>query len=187
MFLKKVFYNMLFKIESKIQRVKLGKDVDAHGFCFIRNNGSISIGNNLHVCSGKKHNPIGSDSVKLVADKGELMIGNDVGLSNCTIVATKRIEIGDRVAIGGGAVIIDSDFHSVNADDRMARKNAVSKPVVIDAGAFIGGYAKIVKGVHIGANSIVGLGAVVTKDIPPNEIWAGNPAKFIKKIENKDE
>ena len=57
-----------------------------------------------------------------------------------------------------------------------------SKPVKICKGAFIGAGSYILKGVTIGEKSIVGAGSVVTKDIPSGEIWAGNPAKFIRKV-----
>jgi len=59
-----------------------------------------------------------------------------------------------------------------------------SAPIVIEDGAFVGGSSLIMKGVTIGRHSIVAAGSVVTKDIPPNEIWGGNPAKFIRKLEN---
>jgi len=61
-------------------------------------------------------------------------------------------------------------------------KNRVKKPVVVKDNAFIGARSIILKGVTIGNNSIVGAGSVVTKSIPDNEIWAGNPARFIRSI-----
>ena len=54
--------------------------------------------------------------------------------------------------------------------------------VTIEHDAFIGAGSIILKGVTIGACSVIGAGSVVTKNIPPNEIWAGNPAKFIRKL-----
>ena len=64
-------------------------------------------------------------------------------------------------------------------DDQRLRQCA---PVVIGGNVFIGARCIILKGVTIGENSIIGAGSVVTKSIPANEIWAGNPAKFIRKI-----
>lgn len=55
-----------------------------------------------------------------------------------------------------------------------------TKPVLLKRGCFIGANSIILKGCTIGENSIVGAGSVVSKDIPDNEIWAGNPARFIK-------
>ena len=55
--------------------------------------------------------------------------------------------------------------------------------MIIEDNVFIGAHSTILKGVTIGQNSIIGACSVVTKNIPPNEIWAGNPAKFIKKLE----
>jgi acetyltransferase-like isoleucine patch superfamily enzyme len=63
----------------------------------------------------------------------------------------------------------------------LADEQTVSKSIVIKNGAWIGGSSIILKGVIIGSKSIVGAGSVVAKNVPPGEIWAGNPAKFIKK------
>lgn len=65
----------------------------------------------------------------------------------------------------------------------MDRASKITKPVTIKENAFIGAHSTILKGVTIGKNSIIGACSVVTKNVPDNEIWAGNPAKFVKKIE----
>ena len=57
------------------------------------------------------------------------------------------------------------------------------KPVLIEDGAFIGTGTIILKGTHIGRGSIIGAGSIVSGEIPPFEIWAGVPAKYVKKIE----
>ena len=84
--------------------------------------------------------------------------------------------------IGGGVCIYDTDFHPLSSVDRL-KDNAekiASGAVNIEENAFIGANCTVLKGVTIGKNSIIGACSVVTKNIPPNEIWAGNPAKFIK-------
>ena len=67
----------------------------------------------------------------------------------------------------------------VSSEDQKQRKCA---PVVIGDNVFIGAKCIILKGVIIGENSIVGAGSVVTKSIPANQIWAGNPARFIRNV-----
>lgn len=54
--------------------------------------------------------------------------------------------------------------------------------MVIEENAFIGAHSILLKGVRIGRNSIIGAGSVVTKSVPPNQIWGGNPAKYIRDI-----
>jgi acetyltransferase-like isoleucine patch superfamily enzyme len=123
----------------------------------------------------------------VVWKNGELIIGNDVGISATAIVCWNRIEIHDHVKIGGGTVIYDTDFHSLDYKERSAKPeiydNVKTAPIVIKSNVFICAHSTILKGVTIGENSIIGASSVVAKNIPNNEIWAGNPARFIKKIE----
>ena len=87
------------------------------------------------------------------------------------------------------AVIYTSDFHSLNANIRRTKNDIKSRktsPVKIGNDVFIGAKCIILKGVEIGDRSIIGAGSVVTKNIPNDEIWAGNPARFIRKISNHD-
>ena len=116
---------------------------------------------------------------------GTLSIGDNVGISNSTICCANKITICDNVNVGGGCKIFDTDFHSVPYAQRKATPDSTikTKPVWIGEGAWLGGYVTVLKGVTIGERSVIGAGSVVTKDIPPDEVWAGNPARFIKKID----
>ena len=60
--------------------------------------------------------------------------------------------------------------------------NVKMSPIVIDDGAFVGTRSIILKGVRIGKNAVVGAGSVVICDVPDNQVWSGNPAKFVKNI-----
>ena len=98
----------------------------------------------------------------------------------------KILVLEDDVMIGGSCCIYDSDFHSLKSVNRSLTKqdnDIHHKPVIIKRGAFIGAHSIILKGVTIGENSVIGAGSVVTKSVPSNEIWAGNPAKYLKTIE----
>ena len=151
-----------------------------------------AIGNNFRMNNGLLGNPIGRPQpcVFFVDKDAKLIIGNDVGISSTAIVAHKSITIGDHVKIGGGVCIYDTDFHSLDAKTRinveLDRQYEKKLPVNIGDHVFIGAHSTILKGVTIGKNSIVGACSVVTKSIPPNEIWAGNPARFIKSISQSD-
>lgn len=147
-----------------------------------------TIGNGASFNSELSANPIGrSGRCILFVDRGaELRIGNDVGMSGCAIVARKRVAIGDRTKLGGGTCIYDTDFHSLDAahrmDDAADREHTAHKPVEIGSDVFVGAHSTILKGVKIGDRSIVGACSVVTRDIPPDEIWAGNPARMLRKV-----
>ena len=82
--------------------------------------------------------------------------------------------------LGNFCYLSDSDWHDIH--DRTCMPGG-SAPIVLERGAWIGDSAIVLKGVRVGENSIVGAGAVVTKDVPPNVIVAGNPARVVKHLD----
>lgn len=155
------------------------------GRIFVINNGEFKICKNVKINSSSLANCIGGDSksIFVVKKDAKLIIDENVGISNSAIICHNNIWIGKNVYIGNGCKIYDTDFHSICLEKRLdSNDKAKSKPIKINHGAFIGAHSIILKGVMIGENSVIGAGSVVTKNIPPNEVWAGNPARFIKKI-----
>lgn len=180
-------FNYLFnRWTFSINRVTIINNWRVNGRIFIQNHGKLEIGEKFMVNSGKRYNPIGGDIITrlITQSNSKLSIGNNVGISNSTIFCTDSIEIRDNVYIGGGCKIWDTDFHSINSNERihLDDKGIKTAPILIDVNVFVGANTIILKGVKIGKNAVIGAGSIVTKDIPHNEIWAGNPAKFIKKI-----
>ena len=153
-------------------------------FVSVARGGVFSIGKNFRINNSIGSNPIGriQKCIFFVDKNGVLTIGNNVALSFTAINCVNSIIIKDNVMIGGGTCIYDTDFHPLNTTDRLSNNDEkiASGAVIIEKNVFIGANCTILKGVSIGDNSIVGACSVVTKSIPPNEIWAGNPAKFIK-------
>ena len=110
-----------------------------------------------------------------------VIIGNNVAINNnFSASSIESIEIRDNVLIGLNCSIIDNDGHDIDPKNRS--KNTNSKSVIIDKNVFIGSNVTILKGVIIGENSIIGNGSVVTKDVPKNVVFGGNPAQFIREI-----
>ncbi|WP_418747608.1 acyltransferase [Frisingicoccus sp.] len=180
-----LFYLIINKFELKRHKVSYGKNLVVRGRLLIQGSGLITVGDNTRIKSGIKYNPIGGDGISILAVKesGEIIIGKNVGISNSTLVAHNQIIIEDNVLIGGNVKIYDTDFHSMNFNERMAGyEGTKTAPVKIEKGAFIGAHTIILKGVTIGTYSIIGAGSVVTKSVPSHQVWAGNPAKFIKSI-----
>lgn len=184
-----IFYRILNVLKLKKKGVTCGQRPRLSGAFELRvhPNARVTIGNDFQLISGGMYNSIGRNIKScLRADDGaEIVIGNNVGLSNVTIWAKLRIELGNDVKIGADSIILDSDMHSLEYQNRRDRKkdavNAKKKAVLIADDAFIGTRSIICKGVTIGKRAIVAAGSVVTTDVPEDEIWGGNPAKFIKK------
>ena len=176
-------YNTLI---MKYRHVKHGKNLKINGriHCVSNTNDGIIIGNNVSINSCMKSNPIGGDTktILFAKGKGKIRIGDGCGISNATLFACDSITLGDNILVGGGVRIYDTDFHWLDFEKRVNEAGGAVNPVVIKNGAFIGANSIILKGVTIGEKAIVGAGSVVTRSIPDGEIWAGNPAKFIRKI-----
>jgi acetyltransferase-like isoleucine patch superfamily enzyme len=108
-------------------------------------------------------------------------------MSNCEIICRKRIVIGEYCLLGGGSRIYDSDFHSIDSGMRRSRPDPGIRSEDVELGddVFVGAHATILKGVKIGLRAVIGAGAVVTKSVPGDEIWAGNPARLIGSVGEK--
>jgi acetyltransferase-like isoleucine patch superfamily enzyme len=167
-----------------------GKNVKVDGSLVVqcRRKDAIRIGNHVSINSRFRSNLVGltQPTVLCAYGEGTIKIGDHVGISGAILSARKSITIGDHVTIGGNARIFDHDFHSLTAehrrDGKTDRENVKSASVVIEDDVFIGTNAMILKGVHIGARSIIGAGAVVAlKEIPADSIVAGNPARIVSK------
>ncbi len=171
----------------KYRHVAYGKNLNVQGRLHIISNtpDGITIGEGVNINSCRNANPIGGDTKTIIFAKGDakIRIGNGCGMSNVSIFACQEICIGNNVMLGGAVKIYDTDFHWLNYEKRITEEGGNTKPVIIKDGVFIGAHSIILKGVTIGERSIIGAGSVVTKNIPSGEIWAGNPARFIKKVE----
>ena len=114
-----------------------------------------------------------------------IIIGDDVFINfGCIILDMAEVIIGDHVMFGP-RVGIYTPNHAFDAEERVANI-VVSKPVHIGNRVWLGAEVKIVQDVVIGEDSIIGAGSVVTKDIPPGVIAAGNPCRVIRKITAED-
>jgi len=105
----------------------------------------------------------------------KLEIGSGRTNTDVDITCFQNIRIGNHVFIAKGVIIRDSDSHSVERDDYIE-----TQPIVICDHVWIGMRAIIMKGVTIGEGSIIGAGAVVTNDVPPNSMVGGVPARIFR-------
>ena len=128
-------------------------------------------------------------------ERGVLLVGDYSFVGRSRIFAAQKVDIGKGVLISDNVIILDSDLHSLSASKRFTEAEAWSKgkfpnvydgipsePVVISDYVWIGANSVVLKGVTIGEGAIVGAGSVVTKDVPPYTIVAGNPAQIIREI-----
>ncbi len=181
------FYIQRNRLLLKISKVNRGSNCRIFDSFYLRNKGKITIGNDFLLLSGSGYNPLSRNIKAAIAtDSGAcIKIGNHVHCSSVCVWARKSIIIGNNVKIGADTLIIDSNAHSLNYEDRrddyLDAKNANHKDVVIGDDVLIGTRCIILKGVHIGSRSVIGAGSVVTKNIPEDCIAAGNPCEVIRK------
>ena len=131
-----------------------------------------------------------------IGPNGSCSVGDYTLLNGALVMAEERIEIGSFCLVSWNVGIADSDFHPLDpaqrrqdvmalapfAEGRPQRPKLKTRPVKICDNVWIGMNAIILKGVTIGENSVVAAGAVVTKDVPPNVVVAGNPAVVVKQL-----
>lgn len=187
------FYIVWNRIKFKLYGVKYGKNLKIYNKIYlqIEDRGNVEIGDNFVFTSGENINALARNirgSIRL-SQNASLKIGNNVGIGSSSLRVNKSITIGNNVKIGGDCIFLDSNSHSINYLERRNyitdSANKIDDPIVIEDDVFIGCRCIILKGVTIGARSIIGSGSVITKSIPADCIAAGNPAKVIKYL-NKE-
>jgi acetyltransferase-like isoleucine patch superfamily enzyme len=144
----------------------------------------ISAGERLVLTSHSSGSSLGVNHAVILTThtpESYICIGDDVGISGATLCARAGITIGNRVLVGANVMIIDSDEHPLEPENRRYSKERIqAAPIVIEDDTLLGAGAIILKGVTIGRGSIVGAGSVVTRDVLPYSVVAGNPARVIK-------
>ena len=145
---------------SDVKSSNIGQDTNIWQYCVIFPDAKI--GNNCNICA-------------FVLIENEVEIGNNVTIKS-GVQIWDGITIKDDVCIGPNVTFTNDKFPRSKTKDWILRKT------IIEEGASIGANSTILPGIKVGKNSMIGAGSVVTKDIPDNELWHGNPAKFVKKL-----
>lgn len=147
--------------------------------------GSITFGKNVRL--GVKNSPYFYNSYGYIEARNKwskIRIEDNIWIKNNFVIVSEGegITIGENTLIGTNCEILDSDFHDLHPSRRLGGTPKTAK-VIIGKNVFIGNNVKILKGVYIGDNCVIGNGSVVTHSFPSNLIIGGNPAKDIKKID----
>lgn len=202
--MNKIINYLLNKILGVTKRYKTG--LQAGDSKFLPNfsiNYNRSTGIQSHKVTVGDHCLLGV-SIYLETPAAKVTIGNRVYMGNSSIIAKTSIILGDDIMVAWGVTFYDHDSHSLDYRNRdidikqtyfdyinekgnyLKNKNwdvVNSAPIKIEDHAWIGAEAMILKGVTVGEGAIVGARSVVTKDVPPYCVVAGNPAKVVKPLE----
>ena len=192
-----------FKEKVKLWRLmrRHGKGIQLNGqpkiigklpVCKLPGNAKIILGNKVVLNSDFIHsNTALTYRCTLVCGlEGIIEIGDNSQLNGVAITAYKRVVIGKNCQIASGTFIADTDFHPVDPEIRLKEglghkidhKNVAKAEIIIGDNVWIGWGVTILKGVHIGDNSIIAAGSVVIHDIPARTLFAGNPAVVKKTL-----
>ncbi len=144
---------------------------------------TIRLGRRVSLFSAAFANPLGPQTkcyLHTMVPGALIEIGDDAGISSSTIVARERVQIGERSIIGADSLIIDSDFHSLDAE--MRRKAVTDNPkvipVVVENDVFVGARCILLKGAILRNKAVLGAGSVLAKEVPAESVAWGNPSSF---------
>ena len=180
-----------------LSNVDYGRNLCVYDRIYLNGQGVVKIGDDFLFSSGGGINPICRNirgMIYTMTSTSKIEIGDRVGISSSCLWSKTLIKIGNDVKIGGDCIIIDNDAHPLDylkrrdgyakeiGWEKYVEEDIPSAPIYIDDDVWIGARCQILKGVHVGARSIIAAGSVVTKDIPADVIAGGNPCQIIRKI-----
>jgi acetyltransferase-like isoleucine patch superfamily enzyme len=174
-----------YRVLSTCRRVS-GSPVLLQPVLFV-GEGSISLGDNVEF--GWPTSALfytGYCHVEASMPESAIEFGDGVQVNNNAFIKSEGpgIRIGARALLGSGVTIYDSDFHDLRPNRRRDGRSRMA-PVELGEDVFVGDGVKILKGVSIGAHSVIGAGSVVTSSIPAGVIAAGNPARVIRPLDRE--
>lgn len=154
---------------------QVGRKVRIWGRPSIQNYGTLLVGERARIISTI------ATSELVTAAGGTLEIGAGAFINyGCSIAATQLVRIGARCNLGTHVIMMDNDFHRLEPE----RRNELpeSAPIILGENVWLGARVIVLRGVTIGADSVIGAGSVVTRDIPPRSVAVGLPAKVIRQL-----
>lgn len=173
---------LLYRVLWKFQRlwgwpeVTAGARLSIQGRLRTRGPGKIILGNNVII----------GDSTDLYTHSKNALIriGHGTFLNGTRMSSQQEIQVGERCILAD-ARIMDTDFHSLSRDRWQSSAKINISPVIIDENVWVAAGSAILRGTHIGRDSVIGFGSVVTGDIASGVIAAGNPARVISPLPDK--
>ncbi len=194
--LRKIYYIRFNRFKFWLNDVSFGSNMQVYNKIYLNKarGSKITIGDNFIFSSGEAFNPLCRNirgCMFTAYSSSRITIGDNSGISSACFWANTSITIGNHVKIGGDCLIMDTDAHNL---DHLIRRlhdltsegysvdgvSAATVGIVIEDDVLIGTRCIILKGVTIGARSVIGSGSVVTKSIPSDSIAAGNPCRVIR-------
>jgi len=177
------------RVSFLFKGIAWGRGWRFYGFPIVqKHRGShMQFGDGLQLRSTLRSNPLGVNHPVLLCTwqaGAVLQVGGNFAMTGGSIIAAERVVIGDNVNIGANTTIMDTDFHPLEVQARHEDpQSAKTSPVIIENDVFIGMNCLVLKGVTIGRGSVVGAGSVVTRDVNPGAIVAGNPAQVLGNVQ----
>jgi maltose O-acetyltransferase len=168
---KALYYRV--KYQFILGKAAFGRGVRIEGQLRIKGPGKVIIGDYV-ICAG-------TVTPYTHGDRAIIVIGDNVFLNGTRFGAARRIAVGSNCILAD-CRIMDTDFHSLRKDRWSKEAPVGTSPVQIGNNVWIAAQAAVLKGVTIGENTVVGFGAVVTKDLAANVVAAGNPARVLGKV-----
>jgi UDP-2-acetamido-3-amino-2,3-dideoxy-glucuronate N-acetyltransferase len=156
------------EFQSITADVRLGKDVKIYKFV------------NLYGCEIGDYTRIGA----FVEIQKNARIGRHCKISSHTFIC-EGVTIEDHVFVGHGVVFINDTYpHATNEHGELqSEQDWEVEPILVKKGASIGSNCTILSNITIGEKAVIGAGSVVTRDVPPNTIVAGNPARVLRSLD----
>lgn len=169
---------MLFRLLCKLtgRRFRAGRNFRIEGRLILQGPGEVVIGDNVRIAM--------TVTPWTYSPEARIEIGNDSYVNGTSFGCRKLIQIGPR-AILARCHIMDTNFHSLSADRHSPAAPVKTESVVLEENVWVASNAGLLPGTKIGRNSVVGFGAVCTGEFPSDVLIAGNPAKVIRRIDER--